>query len=103
MLFFFQLVQVFHLYIADVPVYIDDDGYGNGCFASGNPDGEQGEEKAFHLFGEEITVEHGKVDVHWIQDQLDWDQHGEQVPPGDEPVNSREKPDRADQQVILHV
>lgn len=62
--FFFQLVQVFHLYIADVPVYINDDGYGDGCFASGNPDGEQGEEKAFQLFGEEITVEHGKVDIH---------------------------------------
>ena len=43
-------VQVFHLYIADVPVYINDDGYGDGCFASGNPDGEQGEEKAFQLF-----------------------------------------------------
>ena len=56
--------QVFHLYIADVPVYINDDGYGDGCFASGNPDGEQGEEKAFQLFGEEITVEHGKVDIH---------------------------------------
>ena len=89
--------------VADVAVDIDDDGDGHGGLRGADSDGEQGEEEPFELLGEEEAVEDHEIDVHRVENQLDRNQHRQQVAARDESVNAHEHHHRGDNQVIFHV
>ena len=98
-----HLAQVLYLDVADVAVDVDDDGDGDGRLRGTHPDGEQREEEALERPGKEEAVEDHEVDVHRVEDQLDGDQHGQQVAARHEAVDSHEHHDRGDDEIILHV
>ena len=102
LLLILQLVEVFHFDVAQIAVNVDDDRYGDGRLGRGDRYGEQREEEAFELSGKEIAVEHGEIDIHRIEDQLDRNEHGDQVTPRDESVHAGEKHHGGQNQVIFH-
>ena len=97
-----QFVEVFHFDVAQIAVNVDDDRYGDGRFGRGDRYGEQREEETFELSGKQIAVEHGEIDIHRIEDQLDRNEHGDQVTPRDESVHAGEKHHGGQNQVIFH-
>jgi hypothetical protein len=74
-----------------VPVQINDNGYCNGRFGSGNGNNEQGKENAIQLIGVQVFIKSDEVDVHTVQHQLNGHQHGDQVAPREQAVHANKE------------
>ena len=73
---------------------VDDNCNGERSLGRGDGDGEEREEHAFHLAGEEVAVEEHEVDVNGVEHQLERDKHGDHVFTGDESVDAAAEHDQ---------
>ena len=81
---------------------IDDDSHCNCCLGGGDANGEQREEEALELVGEEQTVEHGEIDVNCVEDKFHRDEHGDQVAPCHESEHTDEEQQGAEDEEIFY-
>lgn len=72
----------------EVAVNINNNSYCNSCFCSTNANAEQSEEETFHLSGEQQAVECRKVDINRVENQLNRNQHCNQVAAGNKPEHT---------------
>ena len=78
----FHILDSLNLIALEVAIHVDDNSDGNSTFGCSNTDHKEGHKHAFHTVWIKQTVDGDEVDIHSIENQLDRDEHGNQVTTG---------------------
>jgi hypothetical protein len=97
----FHFIYIFHIDGTEAPVYINDDGNGDGSFGGGDRNDEHGKKVALEIVRVQIPVKCHEINIDRIQYQFYRHQDGNQVLSRKESVNTEEEHDGTDDQEIF--
>jgi hypothetical protein len=91
----FHLRRVFHVDGLVAAIQVDNNGYSDSCFRSGDRNDKQGKEDTIQPVRVEVFVESDKIDIHAVQDQFDGHEHTDQVTAGEQAKDADKEKRRA--------